>query len=55
MHTRQDIWSLENAQPWHPVTLAYANAIDALQQRPDDDPTSWDYQAAVHGRTSTQA
>lgn len=52
---RQDIWTLEQEQTqkptWHPITMAYALAIRELRQRPDNDPTSWTYQAAVHGTT----
>jgi hypothetical protein len=48
---RRDIWILESADPWDPVTLAYAKAVKALQARPLADPTSWGYLSAVHGRT----
>jgi hypothetical protein len=51
-YVRKNIWSLEAATPWDPVTLAYANAIKAMQARPMTDPTSWAYQAAVHGTTA---
>ena len=46
---RRDIWALEQAQQWHPITVAYARAIKTLQDRADDDPTSWSYQGAIHG------
>jgi tyrosinase len=48
---RHDVWRLEQQPggPWHPIIRAYALAVRAMQQRPPDDPTSWDYQAAVHG------
>ena len=47
---RRDIWALEEeAGKWHPVTEAYARAVGVMQGRADDDPTSWAYQAAVHG------
>ena len=46
---RRSIWALEQAQQWHPITLAYARAIKTLQDRADDDPTSWSYQGAIHG------
>lgn len=54
---RRDIWELENSQPdgWHPVTLGYAKAIAELQTRVPDDPTSWTYQAAIHGSNETPA
>ena len=46
---RQDIWKLEQQQPGHPITKAYASAIAVMKSRPADDPTSLRYQAAVHG------
>jgi Common central domain of tyrosinase len=51
MYTRRDVWSLANQQPdgWHPVILAYARAVGRMQSRPASDPTSWAYQAAIHG------
>ncbi|WP_189115784.1 tyrosinase family protein [Pilimelia terevasa] len=48
-YVRRDIWSLEEPTPWDPVTLGYARAVDVMRGRPADDPTSWDYQAAMHG------
>jgi len=50
-YVRRNIWALQATRPWDPVTLAYANAIKALQARALTDPTSWTYQGAVHGRT----
>jgi len=46
---RRDIWSLEDEQPWHPITRAYALAIVELQSRDPGMPSSWEYQAAIHG------
>lgn len=46
---RRDIWTLEHEQEWHPITTAYALAVKAMDKRAADDPTSWRYQAAVHG------
>jgi tyrosinase len=46
---RRDIWSLEHEQQWHPITTAYALAVRELKKRGEDDPTSWRYQAAIHG------
>lgn len=47
---RRDIWALEEEQgPWHPITEAYALAVGVMQGRARDDPTSWAYQAAIHG------
>jgi hypothetical protein len=50
---RRDIWSLEQEQPWHPVTLAYALAIGEMKRRSSvdpADPTGWTYQTQVHGQ-----
>ncbi len=47
---RRNIWDLEAGGPWDPVTLAYAEAVRAMQGRRLADPTSWWYQAAIHGR-----
>jgi hypothetical protein len=47
---RRDIWNLQTAAaPWDPITLAYAGAVREMQNRPSTDPTSWTYQAAIHG------
>jgi tyrosinase len=47
---RRDIWALEEeAGGWHPITEAYARGVGVMQAREPDDPTSWAYQAAVHG------
>jgi hypothetical protein len=46
---RRDIWELEKSGPFDPITLAYANAVKVMQQRPATDPTSWSFQAAIHG------
>jgi tyrosinase len=47
---RADIWSLG---PNDPILTAYANAVAAMQARPATDPTSWAYQAAIHGSHSS--
>jgi hypothetical protein len=47
-YVRQDIWRLEEKDPFEPITLAYALAVREMQKRKDDDPTGWAYQAAVH-------
>jgi len=44
---RKDVASLE---PWDDALVWYARAVDRMQHRKLDDPTSWEYQAAVHGR-----
>jgi len=49
MFVRREIWSLEANGPFDPITLAYAKAIQVMQARPATDPTSWRFQAAIHG------
>ncbi len=49
MFVRRDIWSLQSADAWEPITLAYARAIAEMKRRPADDVTSWTFQAAIHG------
>lgn len=46
---RQDIWDLSKANVWDPTILWYAKAVGDMQKRPTNDPTSWAYQAAIHG------
>lgn len=49
---RRDIWAVEQAAddpPWDPYSLGYARAIGVMRERRPDDPTSWSYQAALHG------
>src|SRR6478609_10553951 len=48
---RHNIWTLEAQDPWHPVIRAYAQAIGVLKSRPGSNPSSWLYQAAIHGFT----
>lgn len=48
-YVRRDIWALEASDPLDPITLAYAKAVRVMQHRPADDPTSWSFQAAIHG------
>lgn len=55
MFVRPDISVLEQAGPWDPHTLAYAKAVGEMRNRPADDPTSWSYQAAIHGSYATPA
>jgi len=52
IRTRQDVWKLSQADPWHPVLLWYARAVTAMQGRAVTDPTSWRYQAAIHEHTA---
>ena len=51
-YIRRDIWALEAEQTWHPITLAYAKAVRRLRRRRATNPTSWSYQAAIHGSPS---
>ncbi len=44
--SRRDVWTLPSTDP----TLAeYAKAVALMQSRPASDPTSWTFQAAMHG------
>ena len=49
---RRDIWTLQTDANWHPIVLAYARAVRTMQSRPITDPTSWAFQAAIHGSFS---
>lgn len=55
IYVRRDIWALEAEQTWHPITLAYAKAVRRLRKRRATNPTSWSYQAAIHGSASASA
>lgn len=46
---RRDVWKLATAQQWHATIAAYAEAVRIMKTRPASDPTSWTYQAAIHG------
>jgi hypothetical protein len=48
-YTRRNAWNLQSGSTWHPVLLWYARAVRAMRARPASDPTSWAYQAAMHG------
>ena len=57
-YVRRDIWKLARSakhEPWDPHTLAYAEAVGVMKERDPDDPTSWTYQAAMHGTYKTPA
>ena len=45
IRTRKDVWKLAE---WDDTLLWYAKAIELMQSRPINDPTSWRYQAAIH-------
>lgn len=47
--TRRNAWDLEAKMVWDPVSLGYARAVRAMMGRPPSDPTSWGFQAAMHG------
>ncbi|HYY78639.1 MAG TPA: tyrosinase family protein [Actinomycetes bacterium] len=47
---RRNVWSLDPTEAFaSQVTLNYARAVAVMQQRAPNDPTSWTYQANVHG------
>lgn len=46
---RQEVRDLGAEDAWNPTVLAYANAIATMQARAPEDPTSWSYQAGIHG------
>ena len=47
---RRSIWSLEPTTAFSSsVMLNYAKAVAVMQRRQSNDPTSWIYQAAIHG------
>lgn len=48
-HVRRDIWGLTGADTWDPITEGYARAVAVMKARPPTDPTSWSFQAAIHG------
>lgn len=47
---RREIWSLP---PDDPIVVAYGRAVAHMRERADSDPTSWSYQAAMHGTEAT--
>ncbi|MFB6559855.1 tyrosinase family protein [Streptomyces sp. NPDC056400] len=50
VHVRKNVWTL----PEDDLTLAhYAAAVTEMKARDADDPTSWAYQAAIHGTAET--
>jgi tyrosinase len=49
---RRNVASMD---PSDPVLVSYRKAIGAMQARPATDPTSWTYQAAIHGTLSSLA
>ncbi len=54
---RRNIWTLSDADPWHPTIRWFADAIDELRGRDGAnraDPTSWGHLAAIHGTTDPE-
>ena len=49
LFVRREAWGLQAADPFDAVTLGYAHAVQTMQTRAPGDPTSWIYQAGVHG------
>jgi len=46
---RKNIWKLSAISTWEPTILWYAKAVHVMMSRPATDPTSWRFQAGVHG------
>jgi tyrosinase len=46
---RVDAWTLPEDDP---VLTAYGDAVAAMQAKPKHDPTSWEFQASIHGTLS---
>jgi hypothetical protein len=47
---RRNVWSLDPTEAFaSETTLNYARAVGVMQRREPGDPTSWTYQANVHG------
>ena len=46
---RKDAWKLSAISTWEPTLLWYAKAVGAMSGLPATDPTSWRYQAGMHG------
>ena len=52
-YVRRDVWSFQT--PWQRYTEAYARAVGVMMSREPTDPTSWSFQAAIHGSFVTPA
>jgi hypothetical protein len=46
---RRDVWTLLARDPWDDATEGYARAVTTMRGRAATDPTSWAFQAAIHG------
>ena len=51
IYVRREVGSLE---PGDKTLSAYSNAVRAMQSRPASDPTSWAFQAALHGTRASK-
>lgn len=49
VHLRSDIYTLMNHDPNHPIIASYRSGVAAMKALPDSNPTSWAYQANIHG------
>ena len=54
-HLRRDAHGLIAQNPAHPTLTAYATAITHMKTLPVANPTSWTYQAAIHGTNLSPA
>jgi hypothetical protein len=52
---RRNIYSLLSSDPNHPIVQAYRQGVSVMKTRAADDPTSWIYQANIHGTTAPPA
>lgn len=50
--TRKNIWAMKENSP---EIIALKKGIEVMRSRPMTDPTSWAYQAAIHGTNATPA
>jgi tyrosinase len=46
LHVRKDVWGLRDSDR---TAFWYGEAVRVMKARPASDPTSWTYQAAMHG------
>jgi hypothetical protein len=48
---RRNIYELYQEDPDHPIIASYRRGVEVMKSRSDSDPTSWAYQANIHGTT----
>jgi tyrosinase len=55
--TRHDIWKLQPSvgAPWHPIVLAYAEAVGIMKQNTGTKNRWWSHQMQVHGMAQAPA